>query len=347
MKDLMNELKDAAQLEEIRSSKEISVALFSAAWCPDCRFIEPFMPELIRKYAHYRFWYIDRDQWMPLCAELGVMGIPSFIAFQDGHELGRFVSKNRKTQTQIDDFLSSLQEGEGGLAMLEGLKKLIFNTDIDDVSEEGELEEIQLPKKEPEPEAPKPPKPEPQPQPQPEKAAEEEKQAEQEQPFTGIVADDEKEKALRAERKARNEQRMQRQKELYADANAEFEFKPILSPIYGNTADDERKPQDVHDAVHLPKAKTRSTLNTVLSPMYGAAQPQKKSREAEAQPRHAQRSQIREEPQEEVLSLDEMLMKGRRDEREETVQISLFGESTPVRAEKEDLEKVYLTDEKE
>ena len=28
MKDLMNELKDAAQLEEIRSSKEISVALF-------------------------------------------------------------------------------------------------------------------------------------------------------------------------------------------------------------------------------------------------------------------------------------------------------------------------------
>ena len=64
--NLMNELKDAAQLEEIRSSKEISVALFSAAWCPDCRFIEPFMPELIRKYAHYRFWYIDRDQWMAL-----------------------------------------------------------------------------------------------------------------------------------------------------------------------------------------------------------------------------------------------------------------------------------------
>ena len=55
--------------------------------------------------------------------------------------------------------------------MLEGLKRLIFNTDIDDVSEEGELEEIQLPKKEPEPEAPKPPKPEPQPQPQSERTA--------------------------------------------------------------------------------------------------------------------------------------------------------------------------------
>ena len=51
MKDLMNELKDAAQLEEIRSSKEISVALFSAAWCPDCRFIEPFMPEPV-SYTH-------------------------------------------------------------------------------------------------------------------------------------------------------------------------------------------------------------------------------------------------------------------------------------------------------
>ena len=32
--------------------------------------------------------------------------------------------------------------------MLKGLKKLIFNTDIDDISEEGTVTEIELPKKE-------------------------------------------------------------------------------------------------------------------------------------------------------------------------------------------------------
>ena len=218
--------------------------------------------------------------------------------------------------------------------MWKGLKKLIFNTDIDDISEEGTLSDIELPKKEKEKpdvymEAPL-------------KEAVQASPDTDNKPFTGINADVEKPK----EKKVVKEN-VRPRKENKADSSAEYEFRPVLSPIYGNMKESEKEPKDVHDAIHLPKAKTRSTLNTVLSPMYGAAQPQKNSREAEAQPRHAQRSQIREEPQEEVLSLDEMLMKGRRDEREETVQISLFGESTPVRAEKEDLEKVYLTDEEE
>ena len=110
MKELMNELKDLTQLEEIKQNEGISVAVFSADWCPDCRFIEPFMPELIKKYPQHALWYSDRDAWMQICADLGVMGIPSFVAFQHGQELGRFVSKNRKTQAEIDEFLASLQK---------------------------------------------------------------------------------------------------------------------------------------------------------------------------------------------------------------------------------------------
>lgn len=232
--------------------------------------------------------------------------------------------------------------------MLEGLKRLIFNTDIDDVSEEGELEEIQLPKKEAEPEPEPVKKTQPAPQPQQEAKAEPAEPAEE--PFTGIVADEEKQKAAsRNERKGKSEPRAARQKkDVYAEANAEFEFKPILSPIYGNTADEERKPQDVHDAVHLPKAKTRTALNTVISPMYGADQPrQKQKSKTESNPPRHGRISAKEEPQEKVLSLDEMLVKEKKDEREETVQISLFGETTPVHAEKEDQEKVYLVDEEE
>jgi hypothetical protein len=39
---------------------------------------------------------------------LSVFGIPSFVAFKNGQEAGRFVSKDRKTQEEIEEFLTSL-----------------------------------------------------------------------------------------------------------------------------------------------------------------------------------------------------------------------------------------------
>jgi hypothetical protein len=37
-----------------------------------------------------------------------VFGIPSFVAFHNGEEIGRFVNKDRKTQEQIQEFINSL-----------------------------------------------------------------------------------------------------------------------------------------------------------------------------------------------------------------------------------------------
>ncbi len=110
MKEFMNEMTGLKQLEQIKTDEEVNILVFSANWCPDCRFIEPFLPKLIEKYADYHFWYIDRDEWMQVCADFGVMGIPSFIALKEGKEIGRFVSKNRKTEAEIDAFLQSVHE---------------------------------------------------------------------------------------------------------------------------------------------------------------------------------------------------------------------------------------------
>lgn len=108
MKEMMNELAGLKQLEEINTSDDVNVLVFSATWCPDCRFIEPFLPKLIQRYSTYHFWYVDRDEWLQVCADFNVMGIPSFIALKSGKEIGRFVSKNRKTEAEIDAFLQSL-----------------------------------------------------------------------------------------------------------------------------------------------------------------------------------------------------------------------------------------------
>ncbi|MBM6616400.1 thioredoxin family protein [Bacillus suaedaesalsae] len=102
----MKKLENVEQYKEIIQDKV--VLLFSADWCPDCRFIEPFLPEIEETYNEFTFYYVNRDQFIDLCIELDVFGIPSFIAYAEGNELGRFVSKDRKTQDEIEQFLNGL-----------------------------------------------------------------------------------------------------------------------------------------------------------------------------------------------------------------------------------------------
>jgi thioredoxin-like negative regulator of GroEL len=92
-------------LKEIADDTPV-IAVFKADWCKDCKFIEPFMPDVEARYAdRFRFLAVDRDELPDLCAEYDVLGIPSFIAFRRGRELVRFVSKLRKTREEIEQFL--------------------------------------------------------------------------------------------------------------------------------------------------------------------------------------------------------------------------------------------------
>lgn len=223
--------------------------------------------------------------------------------------------------------------------MWKGLKKLIFNTDIDDISEEGTLSDIELPKKEKEKpdvymEAPL-------------KEAVQASPKTDNKPFTGINADVEKPK----EKKVVKEN-VRPRKENKADSSAEYEFRPVLSPIYGNMKESEKEPKDVHDAIHLPKAKTKNPLNTVLSPMYGEYELETFEKEAKAtiSKRREKELQIEsafvandaaEAEEEEVLTLDEMLSVDEEEDANEPVQISLFGESTPIKEVAASEETIY------
>jgi len=102
----MKKLESEQQFKELKENEKV-VFLFSADWCPDCRFIEPFMPEIEAEFSEFTFVYVDRDQFIEICAESDVFGIPSFIAYEKGTELGRFVNKDRKTKEEIQSFLNS------------------------------------------------------------------------------------------------------------------------------------------------------------------------------------------------------------------------------------------------
>ncbi|RMC49115.1 thioredoxin family protein [Lactobacillus sp. ESL0228] len=98
---------EQAKLTEITKSGRV-VLEFSADWCPDCRFLDPFLPEIEQDFSNIKFYQIDRDGSIDLAKELNIMGIPSFVVYQDGKEIGRLVNKDRKTKEEVENFLRSL-----------------------------------------------------------------------------------------------------------------------------------------------------------------------------------------------------------------------------------------------
>lgn len=102
-------LQSMEQFKEYKQDERV-IFMFSADWCGDCRFIDPSIPNIEANYPEYTFVKIDRDQFIDLCGELDIYGIPSFVAYNNGQEIGRFVSKDRKTQEEIEAFIDGLGE---------------------------------------------------------------------------------------------------------------------------------------------------------------------------------------------------------------------------------------------
>ncbi len=103
----MENLTSLEQFEKLKQEKRV-VFKFTADWCPDCHFIDPFMGEVEEEFTDFTFMSVDRDKFIDLCSELNILGIPSFVAYDHGAEIGRFVSKDRKTREEIESFLRTI-----------------------------------------------------------------------------------------------------------------------------------------------------------------------------------------------------------------------------------------------
>ncbi|MGE6554101.1 thioredoxin family protein [Exiguobacterium artemiae] len=102
----MKKLESKVQFEQAKQEK--SIFLFSADWCPDCRFLDPFMPEMEQMFSEFNFYYVDRDQHIEIAQEMDIFGIPSFVAYRENEETGRYVGKERKTPEQVTAFLETV-----------------------------------------------------------------------------------------------------------------------------------------------------------------------------------------------------------------------------------------------
>lgn len=113
----MREIKTEAEFEQVIAGPKPVIVKFFTDWCPDCHRIDPFMPAVEEKYKdQLDMVSINRDTLPELSQKLDVFGIPSFIAFHDGKELVRFVSKLGKSREEIENFLDRAIQVSNGLA---------------------------------------------------------------------------------------------------------------------------------------------------------------------------------------------------------------------------------------
>lgn len=106
----MDKLKTIESLEDYQKAIEgHSIIVFSTTWCPDCHFLKTYIDDLVEENKDWTFYYVDRDKMVDLCIDLDIMGIPSFVAYHNGQEVGRYVDKLRKTQEQVQKFINEIQ----------------------------------------------------------------------------------------------------------------------------------------------------------------------------------------------------------------------------------------------
>ncbi|GIP44867.1 thiol reductase thioredoxin [Paenibacillus sp. J45TS6] len=107
----MKKITSKAEFDVLTQSSNLTVAVFKADWCVDCRFIDPFMPEVEQEFSQLlTLIEVDVEQTGDLSQEQNILGIPSFVAYADGRELIRFVNKNRKSREEIVEFLKRAVE---------------------------------------------------------------------------------------------------------------------------------------------------------------------------------------------------------------------------------------------
>lgn len=103
----MKKIKNIEEFYKAIEENEKTIVYFYTDWCPDCYMAEPYIPQLEEDFSEYLFYSFDRDSSIELAKHLQIYGIPSFIVFQNGDEIGRLVNKYRKSYKEVKKFIET------------------------------------------------------------------------------------------------------------------------------------------------------------------------------------------------------------------------------------------------
>jgi thioredoxin-like negative regulator of GroEL len=107
---MIQEVQNVAEFQECVKQGRVMVE-FYANWCPDCHRIEPYLPEWEEKYqSQFTLVRVNRDNVPELAEQFNVLGIPTFLAFENGTERNRLLSRDAKSKAQVEQFLDHAYE---------------------------------------------------------------------------------------------------------------------------------------------------------------------------------------------------------------------------------------------
>jgi len=93
--------------EEVLNNKGITIVDFWAPWCGPCKMFGPIFENAKDEFKDIKFCKLNVDEdESDISKNLGVMSIPTVIAFKDGKEIKRNIGFMNKDS--LDDFLGDI-----------------------------------------------------------------------------------------------------------------------------------------------------------------------------------------------------------------------------------------------
>ncbi len=95
----MLELNQKNFKEEI--SKGTIIVDSWAEWCGPCKAATPIFAELSKEMKNVKFAKLNVDENQEIASRLSILGIPTFIVFKNGKEIGRITGLNSKAAFKV------------------------------------------------------------------------------------------------------------------------------------------------------------------------------------------------------------------------------------------------------
>ena len=106
---MANQITDASFEQDVLQNDKLTVVDFWAEWCGPCKMMNPVLEELSTEYdgkVVISKMNVDENSETP--TNFRIRGIPTFVIFKGGKEVGRIVGAQTKTamKQKIDEFLN-------------------------------------------------------------------------------------------------------------------------------------------------------------------------------------------------------------------------------------------------
>jgi thioredoxin 1 len=97
------QVTDATFESEVLRAPGLTVAKFTAEWCPPCHVLTPVFDGLAAaRSGDARFVEVDADASTAACARYGVRGLPTVVYFRNGDAVGRIVGAVPRAQLEAE-----------------------------------------------------------------------------------------------------------------------------------------------------------------------------------------------------------------------------------------------------